>query len=225
MAVIHGIAGEWARVKGTIFGLWPLFLSVLAFGFSAAVALFAHPRVGVAMSLVSLVAIWLMLLKGLRRVESFYKGARGEEKVSGILGDLPDGYHVFNDFKAMSRHVDHVVVGPAGVFSVETKFWSDKVTIEDGHVLAGGRLPSRSPLAQAKHEAQLVRQQLEKSGWKGQVTPVLAFASDTFAPHVVEIQGVVVLNSCELRRSFATQRIVIEPQELDRIVSLMENNT
>ena len=87
MAVIHGIAGEWARVKGTIFGLWPLFLSVLAFGFSAAVAIFAHPRAGVAMSLASLVAIWLMLLKGLRRVESFYKGARGEEKVSGMLGD------------------------------------------------------------------------------------------------------------------------------------------
>lgn len=225
MAVVHGIAGEWARVKGSIFGLWPLFLSVFLAGFSVATAAFAHPRAGVALAFASFVAIWLMLLKGLRHVESFYKGARGEEKVSGILGDLPDGYHVFNDFKALSHHVDHVVVGPAGVFSVETKFWSEKVTIEEGHVLVGGRLPSRSPLAQARREAQLVKEQLEKSGWKGQVTPVLAFASDTFVPHVVETQGVVVLNSCELKGSFSTKRVLIEPQELARVVSLMENNT
>ena len=40
MAKIHGIPGEWARVKGTVAGLWPLFLGVFAAGASAALVYF-----------------------------------------------------------------------------------------------------------------------------------------------------------------------------------------
>lgn len=224
MAVVHGIPGEVARVKGMILGLWPLFASVCLCGLFVGVALFASLAVGIYLILASLVAIWLMLLKGFRHVERFFKGARGEEKVSGILAGLPEHYHVFNDFKAVNQHVDHVVVGPAGVFSIETKFWSEKVTVEDGHILVGGRLPSRSPLNQARHEARRVAQQLEKIGWKGPVAPVLVFASDTFAARVAELQGVVVLNSFELKDCFGTKRVVIDPVELERIISLMENS-
>ena len=41
MARIHGIAGEWARVKGMVAGLWPLFLGVFAAGFAFALFLVA----------------------------------------------------------------------------------------------------------------------------------------------------------------------------------------
>ena len=224
MATVHGIPGEWARVRGTIFGLWPLFLSLFLCGIFVGVAVFFSFALGAVLVVVTLISIWLMLLKGLRHVERFYKGARGEEKVAGILEGLPAHYHVFNDFDAKGHHIDHVVVGPAGVFSIETKFWSERVSIQDGHVLVGGRLPSRPPLQQTRREAQLVRQELEKSGWKGKVTPVLAFASDTFDSHVAELQGVVILNSNELKSSFGTQRVVIDSVELERVVSLMENS-
>ena len=40
MAKIHGVAGEWARVKGMVTGLWPLFLGVFAAGFSVAALVF-----------------------------------------------------------------------------------------------------------------------------------------------------------------------------------------
>ena len=93
------------------------------------------------------------LSKGLRHAERFFKGARGEERVSGILTRLPESYHVFNDFVAGGKHVDHVVAGPAGVFAVETKYWRGAVTVEDGHVLLDGQLPDRDPLAQALKEA------------------------------------------------------------------------
>ena len=39
MAKIHGIPGEWARVKGTVAGLWPLFLGVFLLGFALALLL------------------------------------------------------------------------------------------------------------------------------------------------------------------------------------------
>ncbi|MBQ5795537.1 MAG: NERD domain-containing protein [Kiritimatiellae bacterium] len=223
MAEVHGVAGEWARVKGMVSGLWPLFLGVFAAGFSAAVA-FVSVGWSALMLVVSLLYIAWSLNKGLRHVERFFKGARGEEKVSGILKSLPDSYHIFNDFVAGRVHVDHVVAGPAGVFAVETKYWRGKVTVEDDHILLDGQLPSRPPLAQVKKEAALVKAKLAAAGWSGAVTPVLAFASDTFEATIAEIQGVVIINSNHLRNSFGTERVIIPPEELDRLVRLMENN-
>lgn len=223
MAAIHGVAGEWTRVKGSVTGLWPVFLGVAAAGFSVATAFFASASAGAAAFAVSIAATGFALARALKRIESYFKGARGEERVSGILRSLPDSYHVFNDFVALGTHVDHVVVGPAGVFSVETKNWRGEVTVEDGYILVDGSLPSREPLAQAVKEAALVKAQLEKLGWKGDVTPVLAFASDTFKSRMAEIGGAVVMNAGELQSSFAAGRTVIPPQEIDRLASLMEN--
>ena len=221
MAKIHGIPGEWARVKGTVVGLWPLFLGVFAAGVSAALVFFL-PLAGGTLLVCSFLWIIWSLMAGLRRVESFYKGARGEEKVSGILESLPDAYHVFNDFTVGRNHIDHVVAGPGGVFAIETKFWNGKVTVEDGHVLLDGQLPDRSPLSQAIREATLVRNALVSAGWSGTVTPVVAFASDAFVAHRANVKGTVIINANELRQSFDTDRVVIPPTELDRLVSLME---
>jgi len=223
MAVVHGVPGEWARVKGTICGLWPLFLSVFALGFSFALSLWVS-AFALILFFAVLIASWCTLLKGMRHVERFYKGARGEEKVSSILEKLPESYHIFNDFKALSHHIDHVVVGPAGVFSVETKFWSDKVTIEQGHILVGGVLPSRSPIAQARREAQAVKTYLKSLGWEGGVSPVLAFASNTFQHVQEEMQGVVIINSSQLKECFENAKTMIDSAQLQRILSLMENN-
>ena len=222
MAQIHGVAGEWARVKGTVAGLWPLFLGVFAAGFSAALFL-SLPLTAASLFVASMLWIIWSLVQGMRRVERFFKGARGEERVSGILEALPGDYHVFNDFVACGKHVDHVVVGPGGVFSVETKFWRGKVTVEEGRILLDGQRPDRSPVAQANREATLVRNALSAAGWQGTVTPVLTFASDTFATQRANIGGTVVMNASELRESFASDRVVIPPAELERLVSLMEN--
>ena len=222
MAKIHGIPGEWARVKGTVAGLWPLFLGVFAAGASVALVFFLPLAGGTLLVCAFLWIIW-SLMAGLRRVESFYKGARGEEKVSGILESLPDTYHVFNDFTVGRNHIDHVVAGPGGVFAIETKFWNGKVTIEDGHVLLDGQLPDRSPLSQANREAAIVRNALVAAGWNGLVTPVVAFASDSFVAHRANQRGTIVINSNELKKSFETDRVVIPPAELDRLVGLMES--
>ena len=222
MAKIHGIPGEWARVKGTVVGLWPLFLGVFVAGASAALVFFL-PLAGGTLLVCSFLWIIWSLMVGLRRVESFYKGARGEEKVSGILESLPESYHVFNDFTVGRNHIDHVVAGPGGVFAIETKFWNGKVTVEDGHVLLDGQLPDRSPLSQAVREATLVKNALVAAGWSGTITPVVAFASDSFAAHRANVKGTVIINANELRQSFDTDRVVIPPAELDRLVSLMES--
>ena len=95
--------------------------------------------------------------------------------------------------------------------------------IEDGHILLDGQLTDRPPLRQVLKEAEAVRNELAKRGWRGEVTPVLAFASDTFEAKIAESGGVVIINSNALEASFASVRTVLPPAELDRLVRLMEN--
>ena len=216
------MAGEWARVKGTVLGLWPLFGTVFVAGAAVVTCGFLSLLWGAVLLVASLIAAIICLMRGLRRVESFFKGARGEERVAGILASLPPPYHVFNDFVAGRKHVDHVVVGPTGVFAVETKSWRGRVTIEEGCLLVDGELPDRAPLAQAAREASQVQAALQARGWSGAVTPVLAFSTDTFGARRANVRGVIVMNSSELRESFSSDRVVIPPAELERLVGLME---
>lgn len=77
---------------------------------------------------------------------STYLGAIGEQKTLDGLRKLPDSFMVINDFRLSfkrplkdkatgefiySIQADHIVIGPSGIFLVETKNWS-KESVENG---------------------------------------------------------------------------------------------
>ena len=223
MAKLHGMAGEWARVRGTVLSLWPLFLSFVLMGaFLAAMFIGSNTWVFGILFIASLISVFLYWKKGLRRIESFFRGARGEERVANVLSNLPEAYHVFNDFEAGADYVDHVVVGPAGIFSIETKSWQGEVKIEEGHVLVNGALPSRNPVLQAQHEADKVRSVIKKLGFDISVIPVVCFASDTFVSDAAQCGSVKILNSNAIQNWFSLMAEVIPLSEVSRLVQLLE---
>lgn len=74
-------------------------------------------------------------------LNSFIYGALGEQKVVKTLEALSDEYHLINDFAVSfspavynrqendyikSVQIDHILVGPSGIFLIETKNWSEK---------------------------------------------------------------------------------------------------
>ena len=161
-------------------------------------------------------------MKGMRHVERYFKGARGEERVSGILKSLPGSYHVFNDFVAGGIHVDHVVAGPAGVFAVETKYWRGTVTLtKDRNLLVDGHVADRSPIRQTIREADAVQAELAKAGWEGEITPVLCFASDTFDRGAEKAGSALLINAKELCGWLKSRPEVLAPAERERLVQLM----
>lgn len=222
MAIQHGVPGEWARVRGTVLSLWPLFVAFTCLGaFTSALALGKLTLTFAALFFASLVAVAAMWRRGLRRVASFFVGARGEERVANVLASLPQSYHVFHDFMAGGNPVDHVVVGPTGVFAVETKNWRGKVALEDGHVLVDGSLADRSPLQQAIREADAVKTELDKAGWTGTVTPVLCFASDTFEMGNASAGSAKLINAKDISTWLCSMPESLAPSELERLVGLI----
>lgn len=107
----------------------------------------------------------------------------GEKAVGQFLERLREqGYVVFHDVVGIGFNVDHVIVGPAGVFTVETKTWKkpdkgDARVVFDGEQLtANGFAPDRDPVIQAKAQARWVRDVLlESTGRSLAVWPVVLF--------------------------------------------------
>lgn len=61
-------------------------------------------------------------------------GHRGQRLVVGLLSSLGDEYYLLNNLQLPGRNqdVDHLVVGPNGVFALETKHDRGRITWRDG---------------------------------------------------------------------------------------------
>lgn len=79
-------------------------------------------------------------------------GAHGEMFVGWLLRRLPDGWYVFNDVPIGERgaNIDHLVVGPAGVFTVNTKNLTGKVWVGPHTLLHNGHRTDYLPKAVAE---------------------------------------------------------------------------
>lgn len=87
------------------------------------------------------------------------EGARGEAKVGRELERLhAEGFHVFHDWDKGRGNVDHFIVGPSGVFAIETKTWTGEITVQNGKLKRNGRfVPENAPVGQAMNNAMAVR--------------------------------------------------------------------
>jgi hypothetical protein len=69
-----------------------------------------------------LVAMFVVLRYVMPLVERHDRGATGEEQVGSLLDGLEGkGWHAIHDASLGNGNVDHILIGPAGVFTVETK--------------------------------------------------------------------------------------------------------
>lgn len=65
-----------------------------------------------------------LLLDAYSKKENWNKGIRGEQIVANYLNKLPADYSVFNDVKFPGSYgnLDHIVIGPNGIFVIETNY-------------------------------------------------------------------------------------------------------
>lgn len=96
-----------------------------------------------------------------RSTEAWATGAAGERATGRTLEGLPDGYEVRHDVRmpGSRANIDHVVIGPSGAFTIETKNYSAGVTIKNGKARTKGRSMDKE-IAQAKRQAETMRKVL-----------------------------------------------------------------
>jgi hypothetical protein len=71
---------------------------------------------------------------------AYHRGALGENAIASVLNALPDDFWVIHDVPAPFGNLDHVVLGPTGIFSIETKNWRGLVSADGkGELLLNNR--------------------------------------------------------------------------------------
>lgn len=169
----------------------------------------------------------IRLAKLQRKLWMYRLGFTGERVVGEELNRLlASGFQVFHDIPFENFNVDHVLVGPPGVYIVETKSVRKKAAIkglERATVYSDGttlKFPTRSDtsfIEQARRNAATV------SKWLSQATgePVAASAILTLPGWRVERTkpgDVNVLRPDEIKRSFPTSpKRSLSPEQIQRI--------
>ncbi len=159
-------------------------------------------------------------------------GAAGEEKLAADLDDVP-GIRMLHDRRipGTRRNIDHIVIGPAGIFVVDAKNHKGRLEIRDrGGLLrsdlrltVGGRDIS-SAADGVLSQADVVATVLERAGIElaPSVTPVLCFLRvewPLLRPPSV-FRGVRLENDRSVRRLVTTRSTLAEAQA-DHLLSTL----
>ena len=159
-------------------------------------------------------------------------GVEGEKAVGEMLDELKaDGYHVIHDIVEDGYNIDHVLIGPTGVYVIETKTRSKKpgrgkvsVTYDGRHVLVDGHAPDRDPLKQVQALADRVRDILrERTGMSPPIRPVVLFPGRWVDPQPKGV-AIWVLNEKALPKFVCEEPVRVNPADVRTLVAALESH-
>lgn len=130
------------------------------------------------------------------RATSFRQGAEGELATARAVAELTvDGWHVLHDrLLPHGGNIDHLVVGPAGVFVLDAKNWSQPAQVDDAGRLRAGRYSKQADAERLVATAATVEAAVRRTGNQAPVTPVLVITGEFSSDQPVRLPvGVVVV--------------------------------
>ena len=163
--------------------------------------------IGFLLSIVPLAGFYFYL----RKYRIYRGGWEGEKKVVQLLrSKLSDDYILINDLCIRSGRgdIDHIVLGPTGIFVLETKNWSGDIACRgDDWQRVGRRAFKSSPSRQVKRNAARIRRIID--------------SSQSFRAMNVRIEGIVVFtnNRANLRLDSPTVPILRLPQLANYLIT------
>jgi hypothetical protein len=136
-------------------------------------------------------------------VERHDRGATGEEQVGGLLDQMSQrGWLVIHDATLGRGNVDHILIGPPGIFTVETKSHPGPVRVARLH----GSMRSQA-LAQRKTIERVTGVEVE---------PLIVFSRAWVDRPLARRKGVRVIPARMLLRYLSSQPVRLSREEIER---------
>lgn len=156
-----------------------------------------------------------------RSAEMWERGAEGEVAVARFLDALPEGWVTLHDLAWPGReraNIDHVVIGPSGVFVFDAKNWSGRIEVRGQELLQNGR--QRESAVSSVTAAAIAVQQI--------VSPVpcvgvLCFVRDE--PLVASTWNVTVCSTANLTATLMDRAHVLSADDVRRCVEAVRDGT
>ena len=203
--------------------------------------IFHQPPHPYQLTVLFLIVLFYSIIRGrkiLRQAKHIRQGRDGEKIVGQILDDLKfKGFYALHDIQVKSKsgkrfNIDHVLIGPRGVFTIETKTWSkskyDKIESDGKSLYIGGFKSEKDILAQPKAEAAWINEFInERTGKAPYAKSILAFPGwfiDPSAQKFAKDYGVILVNPQNALGAFIENEIEkINPEDVVLFVKLMKS--
>ena len=128
------------------------------------------------------------------------------------------GWFVLHDLAWPGRqkaNIDHLVVGPGGIFVIDTKNWSGRVEVRDGVLRQNGR--SRESAVDGVRRAAAAVESLVP---EVPIQPVLSMHGElTMTERAGEV---IICSTSTLREMLQSRPTVLQPVDVQRIGSVLE---
>jgi len=102
-------------------------------------------------------------------------GVSAEEMVAKFLNNLPVNCFVIHGLSTCHGDIDHILICPKGVFSIETKSYTGSVSVSGDKLLRNNRPFKPDPVVQALLGARTIRETLASEFPDVPVEPILLF--------------------------------------------------
>ncbi len=190
-----------------------------------------HPLILTAVAIIAVACAWIKLRPIRRAVKKLKLGRDGERIVGQMLEQLRgNGYRVFHDIPGPSFNIDHVIVGPAGIFSIETKARTKpirgrgKIIYDGDTVQIEGKGAVDAPLNQVRAQAHWLAALLNDGHVsKHRVRPVLVFPEwyiEWTGPRLGR-NDVWVLNPKALARFLEHEPHILSPAIVEMVAHIL----
>ncbi|MDI6701577.1 nuclease-related domain-containing protein [Methanothermobacter wolfeii] len=211
-------AGKLISITGLLSIPLSLFLTLK--GFTAAIAILV---LGIALIPVS----FRFMSASEERGMGWAKGYVGELVVINCLRRLPDDYVIFNDvhFPGSYGNIDHVVLGPTGLYVIETKYYNGNYIIKGDQWFRYDldMREEKSPSAQAKRNAATLKEFLASEdihvSW---VNAIVAFLNNSYRI-IEEDEFCRVMKPCMIPRYIEHNRLMLGDIKIKRIREVLED--
>lgn len=171
-----------------------------------------------------------------RDMHTYGLGHRGERAVATLLAELgKDGYTLINDIEAKgaAANIDHVLIGPPGIFVIETKTLTKPdtlkpgerplITAKDGKLLRNGLPMDRDPIAQVRACADQLRRMLSPLPDASNIPihMVVAFPGWWVDASAKTVNGVHVINPKQIYALTEGTRATGRPEDISRVYKFL----
>lgn len=153
---------------------------------------------------------WVMsaLFEGPNHVLVWHRGAIGEEETAKTLASLPSSFVVLHDrtIPRSSANIDHIAIGPPGVFVIETKRLSGRLTVRGDEVFVAGRRRTRI---------------VEPARWE--VTALLCIHRAELPWRIARVGGVAIVSGRGLTAALTEAPEVLAADQIERAVAVLDS--
>jgi hypothetical protein len=160
-------------------------------------------------------------------IMAWQTGAAGEVRTGRLLEPLTaEGFRILHDRKipgARSANIDHIVIGPPGVFVVETKSYQGSLQIRGDEIFVAGRRKN-GWIDEVNREAAAVQTALatELAALGLTVRPVICVHRADLPWFKSEVRGVRVVGGKDLVSRLRKASPVMSPADVERLAALAD---